>query len=303
MTSNAHGPAPGEVHVWAVPEPELRDEATHQRCRKLLSPGELARWEHMAPTQQMLFASAHAGLRAVTAAYTGLWPSQVDFVTGRHGKPYVAGRPGLRISLSHTRGMSLVAVSRDGSTGVDIERVRPLDDARPAPDLVFSPWEQANWEQGPRRTRSARFFSYWACKEAVLKALGTGLTGDLTAVQVDPGEALNGPVPIRGLPRVAGRDRAWTLQLVNIGPRYRAAVAVAGGGVRLRTFQLPSGTLPHPSAGTLRGGSSGRGRGPASGPQRPFGTAQLVGPPQPIGTEPAAPSTGRSQELSYEGTS
>lgn len=242
--SSARVPPAGQVHVWAIPEPELRDELTHLRCKRLLSPSELARWEVQAPEQQLLYASAHAGLRAVTAAYTGQWPAQVRFLTGAHGKPFVAGHPGLRVSLSHTRGMSLVAVSSDGPTGVDIERVRPFGSASLSPDLVFSPWEHARWSAIGSDARARALFGYWACKEAVLKALGSGLTGDLRTVQVDPGVGTTGPVAIHGLPLVRSSRRPWSLHLVNAGPQYRAAVAVAGGGTTVRTFVLPPGTVP-----------------------------------------------------------
>lgn len=238
------GPGPGQVHVWAVLEPELRDEAVHRRCRNLLSPAELARWEAMPPTGQMLYASAHAALRGVTAAYTGQWPAQVRFLRGIHGKPYVAGRPGLRVSLSHTRGMSLVAVSTDGPTGVDVERVRALGDSELLPELVFSDWERPRFEAVPARSRAKVLYSYWTCKEAVLKALGTGLTGDLRAVEVDPGEVPGGPVPLRSVPAHPASNRRWGLHLLNLGPHYRAAVAVAGGAVEVRSFTLPAGAVP-----------------------------------------------------------
>jgi 4'-phosphopantetheinyl transferase len=240
------------VHVWSIREPEARDEATHRRCRQFLSPDELTRWGRMPPSQQMLYASAHAGLRTITAAYTGVWPSQVEFRTGEHGKPYVAGFPGLRVNLAHTRGMSLVAVSSDGPVGVDVERVRALTDAQLRPEVLLSTWERARWSQAPAGRRRTDLITYWACKEAVLKASGTGLTGDLTAVQIAPGDRVEGPVPIHALPDSPACSRRWTLRLVNLGPGYRSAVAVVGGGEQLRCFRLAAGTLP---AGALPAGA------------------------------------------------
>lgn len=238
------GPPTGEVHVWAVREPGPGREAALRRCLELLSPAELRRWRHMVPSQRALYASAHAALRTVTAAYAGLHPAEVAFTSGKLGKPYVSGDPGLRVSLAHTEGVSLVAVSRDGPTGVDVERIRPLRDPTGLRRQVLSDEEAAQWPADREGPLNSGLFTHWACKEAVLKALGSGLAGDLTAVRVAPGARRAGPVRVQAAPGSAARN--WNLQLIDIGPEFRAAVAVAGGGDVVRVFALEPGERPAP---------------------------------------------------------
>jgi 4'-phosphopantetheinyl transferase len=263
------------VHVWAVaePVPGAGREEELRRCLGLLSPDELRRRRHVVPSHRALYASAHAALRAVTAAYAGLPPSQVAFVKGAFGKPYVAGDPGLRVSLSHTPGLSLVAVSRDGPVGVDVERVAPLTDPVGLRHQVLSEPEAAAWPEDREDALHSGLFTHWTCKEAVLKALGSGLAGDIRAVRVAPGARRGGPVRVLAAP---GRpDRTWTLQLIDCGPGFRAAVAVAGGAETVRVFPLTPGAEPPPWGDAAESGAGLEGRSRPAGP---------VAPPPPVRT-------------------
>jgi 4'-phosphopantetheinyl transferase len=245
MSGVQHGPPTGEAHVWAVrePPPGPGREAVVERCLALLTPPEVRRYERVVRPQRALHACAHAALRAVTAAYTGLRAPQVAFTTGEFGKPYVASDPGLRVSLAHTAHMALVAVTRDGPVGVDVERITALHDPVGMRRQVLSPWEAARWPESADDALQSGLFTHWTCKEAVLKAIGSGLAGDLTAIQVAPGARRSGPVPVHALPADAA-TRTWALQLIDLGPEYRAAVAVADGGSLVRAFHMAPGSIP-----------------------------------------------------------
>lgn len=225
MSRERRGPPPGEVRVQVVREP--RTEERLRRCLELLTPRERERERHMLPRQRAVYAAAHAALRVLTASCSGRDVGEVAFRRGSFGKPYVVGDPGLRVSLSHTGGLALLAVSRDGPVGVDVERVVPLRDPAGLRRQILSPPEAEAWSPDREGPLHEGLFTHWTCKEAVLKALGTGLAGDLTAVHVAPGDRRSGPVR---LCRVPGPPRQWRLHLIDVGPGYRAAVAVAGGG-------------------------------------------------------------------------
>ncbi|MFD7707406.1 4'-phosphopantetheinyl transferase family protein [Streptomyces sp. NPDC059786] len=270
------GPPAGEVHVWRVPEPGAADAETLRRCAALLAPDERRRREHMVPSQRALYASAHAALRLVTAAYTGTPPTEVAFLRGSFGKPYVSGHPGLRVSLAHTAGLSLVAVGRDGPVGVDVERLAPLRDPAGLRRQILTGTEAAHWPEEPEDAPHSALFTYWTCKEAVLKAMGSGLAGDLRAVRVAvPGTRRAGPVRLLAVP--GSPARTWRLHLLDVGTPYRAAVAVAGGGdtVRLLRLRLP--------------GETGRAGDPAAEAlAAPHGTE----PPRTSGTPPPCEQPG-----------
>ncbi|MGI8457717.1 MAG: 4'-phosphopantetheinyl transferase family protein [Propionibacteriaceae bacterium] len=85
----------------------------------------------------------------------------------------------MHASVSHSGDLVVVATSADGPVGVDVELIGDP----PSPGLqsaVCTPVEQM-YVQTPRD-----FFTYWVRKEAILKATGEGLHGDMTDVRVAP---------------------------------------------------------------------------------------------------------------------
>ena len=297
MTEYGNSLLPGEVHVWAVAEPQAEDQEALRNCLALLSGEEGDRYRQMPASGRALYACAHAALRAVTASYLGVRPAEVAFRKGPFGKPYVADDPNLHVSLSHAQGLCLVAVGRDGLTGVDVELVRELQRPGSVRRQVLSDWELARCPGArahpedsplaacppdladPQGPAMQRLFTHWVCKEAVLKATGKGLAGDLRSVSVDVDAwvagwaGASGPVAVHGLPPDADGS-PWSLHLLDVGPRHRAAVAVAGGGVTVRRFRLGAGAVPVPVAVRDTGGGAAAGRGAegATAVQRAYGS-------------------------------
>ena len=77
--------------------------------------------------------------------------------TAAAGQPYFPERPGLFLSLSHTEGAALLALS-DAPVGVDIERVRPIP---PRLGRDFAGREETFWRR-------------WTAAEAAAKRDGRG---------------------------------------------------------------------------------------------------------------------------------
>ena len=88
------------------------------------------------------------------------------------GKPYVVDGS-LHFNLSHSGDYALIAVTADAPVGVDIERHREHRRWREIAKRFFAPHEASSL-----RTADD-FYRLWVVKEAVLKALGTGLRGNL----------------------------------------------------------------------------------------------------------------------------
>jgi len=66
--------------------------------------------------------------------YLEIQPDRIQFGYGKNGKPFLSERgKGLEFNLAHSDEMALVAVTASGQLGVDVERVRVLEDLeRPA---------------------------------------------------------------------------------------------------------------------------------------------------------------------------
>ena len=92
------------------------------------------------------------------------------YVIGARGKPSLPG--GQAFSLSHSGRYCALAIGK-GRVGIDIER---MDEANlPALELILREDEQA----GIRKENRLRdFYTLWTRKEALAKAIGTGLFRD-----------------------------------------------------------------------------------------------------------------------------
>jgi 4'-phosphopantetheinyl transferase len=122
------------------------------------------------------YLAAHAALRQTLADRTGHAAAQLVFAPGPHGKPALAGRAAQRFNLSHSQDVGLIALGDGGEIGVDVERLRPFDDAMALAASHFTPMEQAALAAAtPGPDRDAAFLRCWTRKEACLKALGIGL--------------------------------------------------------------------------------------------------------------------------------
>lgn len=128
------------------------------------------------------FAMGRAVLREVLAALQSVAPVAVRIVEGEFGKPALGKnpqQPPLWFSVAHCDDLLLVALSRDGEVGVDVERTRPIDCWERVADRTLAPGERAELlravERGEAPDRA--FLRHWCRVEAELKAIGCGIQG------------------------------------------------------------------------------------------------------------------------------
>ena len=206
---------PGTCEVWWASTGWLRPWHAD-----ILSDDERARraglWDAAHRAQ---YTVAAALLRLVAAPLTGGSASSVVVdrtcpSCGRHhGRPRLPGT-GLHVSISHSGTTVAVAVSSAGEVGVDVQQVEDGSVQELGP-LVLAEAE-AGHVAAPRD-----FFTYWARKEALVKATGDGVTVPLPQVVVSPPGT---PPRVLGYPRQGG----LAAQLSDLGPElgYVGALAV-----------------------------------------------------------------------------
>ena len=168
------GDADARIHVWRVG----LDDPAEPDC-SVLSDDERARAERFSrPLDRRRFVAARATLRAILADMLELDASArpaLRFGYRAAGKPFLVDHPTLHFNVSHSEDLALVAATRAGEIGVDIERQRPMDDMDTIARVAFSDSERAALIGCPSGARSAVFYRIWTRKEALLKALGAGL--------------------------------------------------------------------------------------------------------------------------------
>jgi len=224
--------ADDEVHLWRLAldtgdeqHAALRDEAERARGARFLR-----------EMHRRRFLAAHVGLRRALARYAECTPAELEFRTSETDKPSLVDADGLEFNLSHSGEHALVAVTRAGIVGVDVEVARVLQDLEALARRFFAPEESAALMSLPEVERPAAFRRLWTRKEAFLKAWGTGLAGGLSsfAVSMQAGSAtlLRNDDPAR-------TRLDWTLWDLDAGPSAAGACALAceGGPKQLRLVE------------------------------------------------------------------
>jgi 4'-phosphopantetheinyl transferase len=109
--------------------------------------------------------------------------------------------------------------------GVDVERIRPIREAGDIARAHFTSQERQALEAAFPTDQPRTFFRIWARKEALVKALGIGLTADLSSVDV-----LNRPEPVpHATPAAVELSENWALADFDVGAGFAAALCLPAG--------------------------------------------------------------------------
>lgn len=210
-----------EVQVWLVADEGPGTDLSG--LLRVLDPEERQRAAaYRSPDDRRRYVLAHGALRSITGAALGVPPAAVRWTRGPHGKPEVAGPgPGLRVNLSHSGEVAMVALTASRAVGVDVQQVLPGVDAAAMARRYFPPYEARHVASAPDpEARADRFARLWSRKEALVKAHGGRLL-----------QSLRIPVTHPRPPELPAED-AWSLgyHLTDIPapPTHRAALALAG---------------------------------------------------------------------------
>lgn len=198
-------------HVWYLQS--LVPPALHARAQRL----------HDARERQRRLL-AYALHRITVAKVLGRDPERVEIGRMASGMPMVAGLPNIATSLSHAGDLVAIAVARDaGMIGVDIEMVGRASLLDGLADTVLHPRERSDGDG---------LIEAWVRKEAVLKAIGSGLSIDMNAFCSRQGATVSELAMATGL-------RAWSSRVC----AGRACLGVAA--------QAPDGLLARLEPGNV----------------------------------------------------
>ena len=174
VLDSVHEAFQGRVRCWRL-HLDLT-QAPNSAVLDLLAPEErqvLQRFQQQ--EDRVRFAGVRAALRQVLAVEYGL-KQPVQIQRDPFGKPVLAEPCGLEFNVSHAGALGLIAVSRVGWVGVDVERQLPLEIASLA-ELACTPLERETLARLDEAAQRVEFFRLWVGKEAALKAVGTGIAG------------------------------------------------------------------------------------------------------------------------------
>ncbi|MEO6527831.1 MAG: 4'-phosphopantetheinyl transferase superfamily protein [Gemmatimonadaceae bacterium] len=159
------------------------DPDTFAHARRTLDAAERQRFErHLNGAVAHRFVVGRLRLREILGAALGVAPAEVPIRIGVHGKPALARAAqsaGVRFSVAHSDDLLVVALSRAGDVGIDVERIRPIERWARVAERVFSAADRDALGREIARggETEVEFFRFWCRTEAELKAIGCGITG------------------------------------------------------------------------------------------------------------------------------
>jgi 4'-phosphopantetheinyl transferase len=191
---------------------DLTDDAALPEAETWLTPDELARARRGTPAVHRRRVLLRAALRVALGNELGLPPDLVPLATTPLGRPVVATPGDLDASCSASGALGIVAVGRR-RIGIDVEAVAPWSAA-----VLDEGWLAAEERRAllrlPEAARAVAVTRCWTQKEAVLKAVGSGLRGDLAATVTEVG-------------RTDGEVAGWQVHDVPVPHGWVASLAVA----------------------------------------------------------------------------
>ena len=226
-------PGPDEVRVWlagldpgaavvdglvAVLSADERERAARFHFRR-----DAMRW-----------IVARVTLREILGACLQMEAAAVAFTYGRKGKPALAGPRGpvdLQFSVSHSSDLAAYALTVGAPVGVDVERLRAVEQLETVAERTFSRRECAALRGLPVELRPTGFFNCWTRKEAYIKALGEGLSYPLDrfSVSLAPGV----PARLESVDDAPAHVESWTLEALPVPAGFAGAVVMGARPARV----------------------------------------------------------------------
>ena len=178
----------GSMHLWRG---QHRADLNINQLKQSLSVDECARADaFVRPLHHDRYVYAHAFLRQVLAYYLQDCAEDIVFAVSEDPvrvKPSLclSRHESIHFNLSHSGDEVLVGVSREPDVGVDVEFLREGADVMALAERFFADKEVCGIKKVPDDERLSAFTQCWTMKEAVVKAIGQGLSYSLRDFEVD----------------------------------------------------------------------------------------------------------------------
>lgn len=203
------------IHIWGANVSMLENRLDDLKA--LLCEAEVAKADRFSRASDRASSIvARGALRLLLSGYTGVPAVELVFQYSENGKPFLVSPASSRLqdagdtvsfNVSHSGDWVVLAIGRNRSIGVDVEKVRREMDVMPIASRYFTPEEAKMIESA--EDQHGLFFHHWARKEAYIKAIGSGLFRELSTFAV---------------PNDDGKKDGWFFQRLEAGSQYRSAV-------------------------------------------------------------------------------
>lgn len=215
-----------DVHIWTVCTDKFSDETLNDTLNLLSTDEKKRAKRYHFVRDQKKYIIARGILRKILSCYVEHHPRELLIKYNSYGKPFLVGNQSLFFNVSHSDNLVLYGFTKIHRIGVDIERLKPIENLDQIVDYYFTIIEKDQFARLPPHMRNDAFFRWWTLKEAYVKSKGKGLSLPLNEFSVSfmPGEKVR---------LIESKDdkyfyKNWFLNTIKTKAGYIAAIAVEG---------------------------------------------------------------------------
>ena len=220
-----------ETHIWLI-NLQGKKKLPWEEMWELLDPAEQARAKRFRRHEDRgRFICTYACLKKLLGQYLHYPAEKISFQRTTYGKPFFEHEPTISFNISHDRECILIAIHPKGyaSLGIDVSFVSPgYDYLQVAANFYHSAENNrlSAWGDSPT------FFRFWTAKEAVAKSQGTGLTDEISSMDV------SSILDLSNRTRINWKSQMFELMTFQPLPNYVASLATNQRLGRVRFFRL-----------------------------------------------------------------
>src|SRR5215212_9581390 len=159
-----------DLHVWCTPLNGSSDEIAY--CRSLLSQDEKERADRFYfERDRSHYVVGRGVLRVLLGSYLGIEARKIRVSYGPHGKPMLQDtfdNKLFQFNLSNANGWAVLIFGWNHPLGIDLEHVRPFDEADDFARHYYSNRETALLNSLSGDKKWDAFFKFWTPKESFL---------------------------------------------------------------------------------------------------------------------------------------
>ncbi|WP_309024925.1 4'-phosphopantetheinyl transferase superfamily protein [Pelagicoccus sp. SDUM812002] len=127
--------------------------------------------------------------------------------------------------MSHSSNVALMAIAMGVDVGIDVEETHADIEYLDLAERFFSQSEYRAILASPAEDRILSFYRCWTGKEALVKAIGEGLSIPFDSFSISVGREASQVIKMNSEQKASTH---WTVRQIDVGRRYRGSLAYEG---------------------------------------------------------------------------
>jgi 4'-phosphopantetheinyl transferase len=131
------------------------------------------------------YVMSHGLLRYLLSFYAERAPQDIQYSVNQFGKPFLENNKNqIQFNMSHSKDYAAYIIALGDPIGIDIEWKDKDINLQEISEFVLSPTEIINFNQLSAEEKFHAFYDVWTKKEAIIKAIGQGLSYPIKTIEI-----------------------------------------------------------------------------------------------------------------------